>query len=150
MQGILMSIKPKWCALIANGKKTLEVRRTAPKTDVPFKVYIYETLGKVRARPQLGASVYLHEGSGMVVGEFICDRIFKGAAFADFRKIAKMACLTTKELSDYLGGKDGYGFHITAVKIYEQPRKLEVFRLPGKHLVRRPPQSWFYVEEVET
>lgn len=42
-KSILQSIKPQYCELIASGKKTIEVRKTRPKLDVPFKVYIYET-----------------------------------------------------------------------------------------------------------
>ena len=46
MKAVLISIQPKWCELIANGKKTVEVRKTKPKIDVPFKCYIYCTQGK--------------------------------------------------------------------------------------------------------
>lgn len=48
MKSILQSIKPQYCELIARGKKTIEVRKTRPKLDVPFKVYIYCTRGKWR------------------------------------------------------------------------------------------------------
>ena len=44
MKAILISIQPKWCEFIASGKKTVEVRKTAPKLETPFKVYIYCTL----------------------------------------------------------------------------------------------------------
>ena len=40
MKAVLISIKPKWCELIASGKKTVEVRKTRPKIDTPFKCYI--------------------------------------------------------------------------------------------------------------
>lgn len=43
MKSVMISIKPKWCELIASGQKTIEVRKTAPKCDVPFKCYIYCT-----------------------------------------------------------------------------------------------------------
>lgn len=43
MKSVLISIRPKWCELIASGKKTIEVRKTAPKLPTPFKCYIYET-----------------------------------------------------------------------------------------------------------
>lgn len=36
-QAIMISIHPKWCELIANGKKTIEVRKTRPKINTPFK-----------------------------------------------------------------------------------------------------------------
>ena len=81
-QGIMISIRPKWCELIANGKKTVEVRKTEPKLELPFKCYIYCTLppqeelfthGSIREyaneliRLQSGEIVY---GYGM---QLICD-----------------------------------------------------------------------------
>ena len=45
MRAVLISIQPKWCELIASGKKTVEVRKTKPKIDAPFKCYIYCTKG---------------------------------------------------------------------------------------------------------
>ena len=59
MKAVLISIKPKWCDLIRRGRKTVEVRKTCPKLEVPFKVYIYETMDGGR-------------GSGLVFGEFVC------------------------------------------------------------------------------
>lgn len=44
MKSVLISIQQKWCDLIASGEKTLEVRKTRPKLETPFKVYIYCTL----------------------------------------------------------------------------------------------------------
>ena len=29
-KAVLISIRPKWCELIANGKKTIEVRKSRP------------------------------------------------------------------------------------------------------------------------
>ena len=43
MKSVLISIQPKWCERIADGSKTIEVRKTKPKLDTPFKVYIYCT-----------------------------------------------------------------------------------------------------------
>lgn len=43
---VLLSVRPKWCELIANGKKTIEVRKTKPKIRPPFKCYIYCTKPK--------------------------------------------------------------------------------------------------------
>lgn len=40
---LMLSIKPKWCELIASGRKTIEVRKTRPKLETPFKCYIYCT-----------------------------------------------------------------------------------------------------------
>jgi len=46
MKSVLISIQPKWCELIASGKKTVEVRKTKPKLQTPFKCYIYCTTDK--------------------------------------------------------------------------------------------------------
>lgn len=50
MTSIIASIKPKWCELIVSGKKTIEVRKIAPK-EVPFKVYMYCTVSHIISRP---------------------------------------------------------------------------------------------------
>ena len=42
-KAVLISIRPKWCELIANGTKTVEVRKSRPKIATPFKCYIYCT-----------------------------------------------------------------------------------------------------------
>ena len=33
MKSVLISIHPQWCELIADGKKTVEVRKTRPKIE---------------------------------------------------------------------------------------------------------------------
>lgn len=47
MKKILISIKPEWVAEILKGKKTIEVRKTAPKCELPVEVYIYCTKNKL-------------------------------------------------------------------------------------------------------
>lgn len=105
-KAVLISIQPKWCELIASGKKTVEVRKTRPKLDTPFKVYIYCTKAKEffsigggmyaaadelyrlpTGEIKLGDSFELAADwsgkydkddflNGKVIGEFVCDRIF--------------------------------------------------------------------------
>ena len=47
MKAVLLSIRPEWCNLILQGKKTMEVRKNYPKhlygKGKPFKAYIYCT-----------------------------------------------------------------------------------------------------------
>lgn len=45
-KAVMLSILPKWCAKIASGEKTIEVRKTKPKLETPFKCYIYCTQDK--------------------------------------------------------------------------------------------------------
>ena len=81
MKAVLISIKPKYCELIASGKKTVEVRKTRPKIDAPFKCYIYCTKGKTPFLMPTYSSGKLDEsdiwevGNGKVIGEFICTEI---------------------------------------------------------------------------
>ena len=60
MKSVLISIQPKWCELIASGKKTVEVRKTKPKLEVPFKVYIYCT----RNNRKHALHAYVNSGYG--------------------------------------------------------------------------------------
>ena len=54
------------------------------------------------------------------------------------------ACLRYEELANYIGNdKTGYGWHITELYIYDKPIELTKFK------VKRPPQSWCYVQEVD-
>lgn len=92
MKAVLISIQPKWVEKIANGEKTIEVRKTAPK-EVPFKAYIYVTKGEPylyrvddddnfeltnTLRPKVDEYVKdYNEQNGKVIGEFICDKVYK-------------------------------------------------------------------------
>ena len=82
MKSILISIQPKWCELIANGKKTIEVRKNKPKLDTPFKCYIYCT--KDEPLYHSGEKFFVKGwddfGNGKVIGEFVCDDISKYTA----------------------------------------------------------------------
>lgn len=39
-KSVMLSIRPKWCEKIISGEKTVEVRKTRPKLETPFKCYI--------------------------------------------------------------------------------------------------------------
>ena len=136
-KAILISIRPDWCQKIMAGRKTIEVRKTRPKMNPPFKCYIYKC------------------GNGKVIGEFVCDEIISvdgaGRIPSD---IARPTCLEPAELHQYLGAAVGYGWHISYLVIYDHPRDLWEFTglretkfglAPGP--ITRPPQSWRYVEE---
>lgn len=140
MRAILMSIKPKWCEKIFSGEKTIEVRKTAPK-ETPFKVYVYETLGKHKSCRKCGKTncpfVWCYEGAGAVVGEFVCDEKhdiqFTGESYminndiSLTNGIAKQSCLWFDDMFSYLGVKGGAALHITAPKRYDTPKELGEF-----------------------
>ena len=166
MKGVMISIQPKWCELIASGKKTVEVRKTKPKLETPFKCYIYETKGKLRwcnkcqdtcERPYPNCACF--EGQGKVIGEFVCDRITEYECSSDGHgQLATTCgtCLTYDEIINYCNGNELYGWHISDLVIYDKPRELRGFTGLRKTKfgyepikLTRPPQSWCYVEVVE-
>lgn len=139
MKSVLISIQPKWCELIASGKKTIEVRKTKPKLETPFKCYIYCTKDKNHSFCTDDGDQYTHIGNGKVIGEFVCDAIFPMSilysnpndrlALREF----PFTCLTDREIMDYLGnGGEGYGWHISDLVIYDKPKDLSDFRTPCK------------------
>ncbi len=165
MKSVLISIQPKWCELIANGKKTVEVRKTKPKLDTPFKVYIYCTKDKKFNFCTDDGEQYTHIGNGKVIGEFVCDEVYPIKVYSNcaiqnwmLYKLSR-ACLTLDEVAKYIGAnKTGYGWHISDLVIYDKPKELSEFRsynvrtylengypMPT-HEIKRPPQSWCYVE----
>lgn len=196
MKSVLISIRPQWCELIASGKKTIEVRKSAPK-EVPFKVYMYETkAGFIEA--VRGTCPKCAFSRGKIISEFVCDKVDQiieataGICFADkdFNILdgeneLKKTCLSVDELANYLGEdenglcKNGYAWHISDLKIYDKPKELSDFSKYGyKYLggccvnnncknyvyngyyqppeckidgcfLKRPPQSWMYVEELQ-
>lgn len=163
---VMISIKPQYCELIASGRKTIEVRKTRPKTETPFKCYIYETKGKTDT-PFMDEDGHLDfHGRGQVIGEFICDEIIniKPFGFEDVEEFEKQTCLNSAEVVKYLNGFYGYGWHISALVIYDKPKELREFKKPcqktnlcypdncnrcGWNILLRPPQSWFHIEALE-
>lgn len=160
MKSVLISIRPKWCELIANSKKTVEVRKTKPKLDTPFKCYIYCTKGTPYLNRHNG-HLYLEyndilggKGNGLyerlngkVIGEFVCDKYDEfeptnaGVRFRRFLALHE-TCLSLEEIRKYLNGSVGYGWRISDLVIYDKPKEL------GKLQKINPkaPQSWRYVE----
>lgn len=141
-KAVLISIHPQWCEKILSGKKTIEVRKTRPKIDTPFKCYIYCTKGMelwgdgtgntwrgiapdqdieeaIRLNPTLS------QLNGKVIGEFMCRGFMQ--PYSNLTIMAKYSCLTIDELNDYVKGKELYGLRITDLKIYDQPKELNEF-----------------------
>ena len=137
MKSVLISIQPKWCELIADGKKTIEVRKTRPKLETPFKCYIYET----KAYDTLfgkGKPKKLCVSGGRVIGEFVCDRVEQGHILwvkeqpEYYDKVEETTQLTYRQMFDYLGESGvGYFWHISDLVIYDKPRELSEFYVEG-------------------
>lgn len=146
---VMLSIRPEWCARIAFNEQTVEVRKTRPKIEPPFKCYIYETKSESEIPWVDEDGHFIYKGRGAVIGEFVCDTIFNlSVRYSDpTSEIAIQGFpytgMTDREIMGYLGnGKPGYGWHISNLVIYDTPRPLSDFGL------KRPPQSWCYVQEM--
>ncbi len=200
-KSVMISIKPKWCELIARGAKTVEIRKTRPKLETPFKCYIYETMN-ARFSTDIMGKQYFHgfDGRGKVIGEFFCNEISEYAHFGSVRERPRYMRkspggypateihfasfqLSPTELEEYGNGRPLYGWHISNLVIYDKPKELRDFIRPsggccneGKctgcqflykgngynleddcdadfdtdeySILKRPPQSWCYVEEI--
>lgn len=203
-KAVLISIRPNWCKFIWAGMKTVEVRKTRPTLETPFKAYIYCTGhdGWVIKSPKAG----VQKMDSRVIGEFTCKKIDRlthvgamgrnepaklyietpGLEYEYADELLRAACLTEAEAEKYLKGRDGYGWHISDLKIYDKPLPLSNFIPNCRHLeveagcrayrehgwscpdqrydlnpdgsvnmaicqriVKRPPQSWCYVEEKD-
>ena len=153
-KAVLISIRPEWCEKIANGWKTIEVRKTKPYLETPFKCYIYCTntrpflvcgdvfrgdwfteftrlSGYGRAEADRIWDVF----NGHVAGEFVCDRVETIKAATEPYGIydvdddfVKQTGLVNGALWDYGHGKTLYGWHISDLKIYDTPKELPQFR----------------------
>lgn len=168
-KAVMLSIRPKWVEKIVSGEKTIEVRKTRPKLDTPFKCYIYCTLPKYPHEDFIATDYPMPQfyGGGKVIGEFICDRCC-GIVCVGF-DVVNAAKLTREDLEAYLAGGEGYGWHISDLRIYDPPRELSEFQratdpCDSCHAeytwectdckkwggnIKRPPQSWCYVEAMK-
>ena len=176
-KAVLISIRPQWCDKIIGGEKAIEIRKTRPKTETPFKCYIYCT--------QSGVALGAWGKHGKVIGEFTCDRIDRLAPANEPYGIYDIdddyvlqTCLENGALWDYGHGTPLYGWHISNLKIYDAPKKLGEFwrdcleyselstncwscenvcgdgdetdcNTDGRLYLHRPPQSWCYVKEID-
>lgn len=174
MKAVLISIQPQWCEIISRGKKTLEIRKTMPKLETPFKCYIYCTKAPKGwfwfDSPDI-------RRDGAVIGEFTCDSIKRfDVPYPAYQneldtEIMETSCCNYYQLHRYAYHDDLYGWHISDLIIYGKPKKLSEFYTWKKcnsckksgyevsaciydddckvpEIVTRAPQSWCYVEEV--
>ena len=174
MKSVMLSIRPKWCEKIVGGEKTIEVRKTKPKLKTPFKCYIYCTSGRpdlnIPISPKRLMQDYLDTGSmhslncplgnGKVIGEFTCNTVtnlFSCSRFWLNEDDVLQTCLSAAEIRKYAYGANGlYGWHISDLVCYDKPKELSEFKGLRKTKfgyepveIKRPPQSWCYVEESE-
>ena len=195
MKSVLRSIKPYYLYLIITGRKTIEVGKNFPASnDWDRKVELYCSKDKKSFKriPEADRE-WMRKYLGKVACRFICDKIYiikrccsgymVDNDIALTNRIAKESCLQFDDMRAYLKNRDGYGWHISDLKIYDKPKELGVFFVEGEcenfdfrrfcsnfhqgrgwldgstcdedgcitfgiKPIRRPPQSWQYMETV--
>lgn len=142
MKSVLISIQPYWVFLIIaqtmgwniGQEKTVEVRKSYPKAenwDKTVKIYCSKdkkSFAKIPKEYQPLMCPLL----GKVIGEFVCDFFDefepspKSVKFRRFRALGDTR-LTLREMIEYLNGQKGYGWHISDLVIYDEPKDLSEF-----------------------
>lgn len=170
MKAVLISTRPKWCEKIfhkigenADGtpiyKKRVEVRKTRPKCETPFKVLIYctkeKTIGDfILCKSNENAKLWgyntakgINKGfaekedvnlKGKVMGEFVCDKMyFRNCDIHDFdtitlEELSVLSCVSEDDLLKYADRGNLYGWHISNLVIYDKPKALSEFETECK------------------
>lgn len=146
-KNIIISIQPQWVEKILNGEKTIEIRKSMPKCELPIDVYIYCTKGKPflmvgrndnKTYLDNGGeeSVYSpnhnYIGNGKIVGKFTLNKVeeFDGIVVLmseDLRMMLYGSCLSTKQAKEYSRGANIYAWHIDNLEIFGKPMELSEF-----------------------
>ena len=139
----MISIKPKWVAKILNEEKTIELRKTMPKCDLPIDVYIYCTKEEfpditLYSQENEFGGYMEHTGNGKVVAKFTLNKIDEHHILPTERILPfnwnveqklKDLCLTKEEVMAYGKGQDYQAFlwHISNLVIFDKPKELSEF-----------------------
>lgn len=128
MTYILMSIRAPFAALIFQRKKTLEIRKSAPKAirEGPLCVLLYESKRD--------------EGRGKIVGWFTCRSIRRLWGESE-REICEKACLESWQLRRYASESRRDVAQLYAWQVEDATELAEPEPL-AKAAAPCPPQSW--------
>lgn len=136
-KAVMLSIRPKWCEKIIIGRKTIELRKSVPKLEVPFKCYIYCTSGHPYISVKGGnldrdtvRTNTVGRCNGKIIGEFVCDYILQRCEMANADIAEQQSCVRREDIY-FKCSEEGkhyiYGWHISSLKIYDAPKKLGEF-----------------------
>ena len=138
MKAVMISIRPEWCERIADGDKTDEIRKTAPKLTVPFRCYIYQTNALwsypiLRSLGKLDLFDKLNSGKRKVIGEFVCDRI-EPISVDNAIRVSETSRVSLRNMWKYARPKtlfDLKAWHISDLKLYDKPKDISEFHRQG-------------------
>ncbi len=134
---VLASLKPYYYYLIGEKIKTLEIRKSDLK-NLPQDVLFYMSKDeKSFAKIPKEFQEKYRKHFGKVGIEFICDKSicldyypqdYTGMPGKFSEMICKESCLSYDEIMAYKKEKLAYGWHISNLKVYDNPRELSEFR----------------------
>ena len=165
--GIILSVHPVWLGKMAEGKKTLEIRKKLPRLQTPFKVYLYCTKLSENQIYRSPEGVYLSYQrkrpkdiccAGRVVGEFTCTNLYGYSTregtpdTISTGEIVRRSCLSLAEIYQYecihgknCGPEERSGLvamEISDLTFYDRPKLLHDFGVTAS------PQCWCYARKV--
>ena len=125
MKSVLISVRPKWTHLIINDKKTVEIRKTRPKIDTPFKCYIYCTKPSIKYQTICGSIIlnddelYLHPENGIKYGSSIelmaCDN-YDEDNFLNGKVVAEFICNRIDRI--YKRGNNNFDYCYLSLNVF--------------------------------
>ena len=139
---IIMTEQPKWLVKILNGEKTIEIRKTMSKCELPIDVYLYCTKGTLYFnayenewqtsrvdRKLLNPS--LHHRSGKVVAKFTLNNV-EDCCDMSRAELEHKSRLSISEICLYIKAKEVdpkmvYAWHIDDLVIFNEPMELREF-----------------------
>lgn len=162
---ILMSIRPKWLVKILNGEKTIEVRKTVPKYELPIDVYLYCTKGKSLLRLPTGNKEWFLEApygwvvdkktgfNGKVVAKFTLNKV-EDCCDMSATELELKSKVSIAEICDYIKAKEVdpkmvYAWHIKKLEIFDKPKELGDFHYYKTKTVYSGMDCPPYVDEVK-
>ena len=121
----VFSLKPKWAELILTGRKTVEIRRTAPKHMLD-RILIYDT------------------GKHMVTGVVRVKGMASGYPLSIWEQYGEASKLTRDEYMGYAGERTTmYAFTLA------YPQRFAAAKNLSEYGIERAPQSWCYLPDPE-
>lgn len=126
MKSILISIKPEEVKKILNGEMVIETRNTAPKCELPCKVYIYCTNGYILYDIRNGNYPEVERKCTLDYTRK-SNKYLSGTPPMLNRKV--VAYFILNKIEKYIfENKVRYVWYIEGLKIYDNPKELSEFR----------------------
>ena len=160
MKAIMISIKPKWCAKIMNGEKTIEIRKNKALATAIQKlideygyadIYVYcskdgelfynPSTKKWLATKSRNIKKVHRLSNGVVKFKFRCYKVEEigmwnyseyGTPTLMENSLCIYSCLNFLELRDYIKDKPAYAIHISDLEIFDEPKELSEFNHSGR------------------